>query len=37
MLKTIEPTLKKEAKTVILVDSYASKKSSKNKEKKESP
>ena len=34
LLKTVEPTLKKEAKTVMLVDSSASKKSSKNEKKK---
>ena len=33
LLKTIEPTLKKEGKVVLLVDSSGSKKSSKNKKK----
>ena len=33
LLKIIEPTLKKEGKTVMLVDSSNSKKSSKNKKK----
>ena len=37
LLKPVEPTLKKEAKTVMLVDSSASKKSSKNKKKKKRP
>ena len=37
LLKTIEPTLKKDAKTVMLVDSSASKKSSKNKKKTKKP
>ena len=33
LLKTIEPTLKKESKTMMLVDSFGSKKSYKNKNK----
>ena len=33
LLKTIEPTLKKESKTMMLVDSFGSKKSYKNKKK----
>ena len=34
LLKTVEPTLKNEAKTMVLVDSSVSKKGSKNKKKK---
>ena len=37
LFKTVEPTLKKEAKTVMLVDSSTSKKSYKNKKKKKKP
>ena len=33
LLKTVEPALKKEGKAVMLVDSFGSKKSSKNKKK----
>ena len=33
LLKTVEPTLKKEGKILMLVDSFGSKKSSKNKKK----
>ena len=33
LLKTVEPTLKKEGKIVMVVDSFGSKKSSKNKKK----
>ena len=37
LLKTIEPTLKNRAKTMMLVDSSTSKKSSKNNKKKKNP
>ena len=37
LLKTIKPTLKREAKTMMLVDSFVSKKGSKNKNKNKKP
>ena len=37
MLKTVEPTLKNEAKTMMLVDSSSFKKNSKNNNKKKNP
>ena len=37
LLKTIEPTLKREAKTMMLVDSFVSKKGSKNQKKNKKP
>ena len=37
LIKTVEPTLKNEAKIVMLVDSFAFKKSSKNNKKKKRP
>ena len=37
MLTIVEPTLKNEAKTVMLVDSFVSKKGSKNNNKKKKP
>ena len=37
LLKIVEPTLKKEGKTMMHVDSFGSKKSSKNKKKRKSP
>ena len=37
LLKIVEPTLKREAKNVMLMDSYVSKKGSKNKKKKKRP
>ena len=36
LLKIVEPTLKKEGKAMMLVDSFGSKKSSKNKKKRKS-
>ena len=37
LLKTVEPTLKRESKTVMLVDSFVSMKGSKNKNKRKKP